>query len=263
MKKLLFSLLAMAAAIAAAEAKTLVVFYSFSNNTRTIVGDLKSQLADADIIEVEPAEEGLDYAANGYAIGCALMSAIRNNPDSEASYPAIKNVDVNFSAYSEVVVATPLWYAGMAAPMQTFLFKNGNKMNGKKTGLIVSSASSGISGVESDAKRLVPGGNFVSSLWIRSYQTSSCHSMISDWLASTGIGSASGVSSLEQSEIRLEGGQLVAYGNTDGIQVFDAMGRFMATSSTNHIDVSRMPRGVYVARIISDSNASTFRFVIR
>ena len=71
----------------------------------------------------------------------------------------------------------------MAAPLQTYLFENGKAMAGKHIGLIVSSASSGISGVESDAKRLIPEGDFFSkSLWIRSNQTSSCQSMIDSWL---------------------------------------------------------------------------------
>lgn len=55
-------------------------------------------------------------------------------------------------------------------------------MAGKKIGLIVSSASSGISGVERDAKRLIPEGNFTKSLWIRSYQVSSAPKMVSEWL---------------------------------------------------------------------------------
>jgi len=71
----------------------------------------------------------------------------------------------------------------MAAPLQTFLFQYGSQMESKNIGLIVSSASSGINGVESDAKRLIPGGHFLPpSLWIRSSQTSNCHSMIADWL---------------------------------------------------------------------------------
>ena len=44
----------------------------------------------------------------------------------------------------------------MAAPLQTFLFQYGSLMEGKSIGLIVSSSSSGISGVESDARRLIP-----------------------------------------------------------------------------------------------------------
>lgn len=75
----------------------------------------------------------------------------------------------------------------MAAPMQTFLFNNGSKMGGKNIGLIVSSGSSGISGVETDAKRLIPEGNFPSpSLWIRSSQVSSAHNLVSDWLKEIG-----------------------------------------------------------------------------
>ena len=71
----------------------------------------------------------------------------------------------------------------MAAPLQTYLFHNGNKMAGKNIGLIVSSASSGISGVEADAKRLIPDGHFLSpSLWIRSSQTSNASSMLENWL---------------------------------------------------------------------------------
>ena len=41
--------------------KTLIVYYSFTNNTHTIMTDLQSQI-DADIIRVEPAEKGIDYA---------------------------------------------------------------------------------------------------------------------------------------------------------------------------------------------------------
>lgn len=66
----------------------------------------------------------------------------------------------------------------MAALMQTFLFNCGSQMAGKNIGLIVSSASSGISGVEADCKRLVPEGNYYSkSLWIcgSSHKVSASH----------------------------------------------------------------------------------------
>lgn len=163
--------------------KTLIVYYSFTNNVHTIVTDLQTQIEDADIVRIEPAEEGLDYAANGYAIGSTLIQAIRDNPNDESSYPEIKPVNVNIADYSRIIVGAPLWWSNMAAPLQTYLFQHGNEMEGKEIGLIVSSSSSGISGVESDAKRLIPGGNFLTpSLWIRSSQTSNCHSLIVDWL---------------------------------------------------------------------------------
>lgn len=162
--------------------KTLIVYYSYTNNTHTIVSDLQTQ-TEADVLRIEPMEKGLDYAANNYAIGSALISAIRENPGDASSYPAIDPVEVQMDEYATVIVAAPLWWSNMAAPMQTFLFHYGGKMAGKNIGLIVSSASSGISSVEADAKRLIPEGNFLSpSLWIRSWQTSNCHDMIAKWL---------------------------------------------------------------------------------
>lgn len=166
--------------------KTLIVYYSFTNNVHTVVNDLRTQV-EADVVRVEPAEKGIDYAANNYAAGSALIQAIRDNPNSATSYPAIDPVEVDFEEYGTVIVAAPLWWINMAAPLQSFLFSHGAEMAGKNIGLIVSSASSGISGVEADAKRLIPDGNFLTpSLWIRSSQTSNCHSMVAEWLEDIG-----------------------------------------------------------------------------
>lgn len=162
--------------------KTLIVYYSYTNNVHSIINDLQTQI-EADVVRVEPTEKGIDYAANNYAIGSALIQVIRDNPNDANSYPSIETTIDNLSDYDRIIIGAPLWWSNMAAPLQTFLFQYGSQMEGKNIGLIVSSASSGINGVESDAKRLIPGGNFLTpSLWIRSSQTSNCHSMIADWL---------------------------------------------------------------------------------
>ena len=166
--------------------KTLVVYYSFTNNVHTVVSDLCTQI-DADTVRIQPTEKGLDYAANNYAIGSAQIQAIRDKPGDASSYPAIDPVEVQFEAYDTIIVAAPLWWSNMAAPLQTFLFNHGAEMAGKRIGLIVSSASSGIGGVEADAKRLIPDGNFLSpSLWIRSSQIAGCHDMTAEWLKKIG-----------------------------------------------------------------------------
>ncbi len=189
--------------IMSAQAKTLVVYYSYTNNVNRIVTELTRQI-EADVIRVEPTEKGLDYAANNYAIGSALISEIRNNPDDIASYPEIDPVDVDIADYNCIIIGAPLWWSNMAAPLQTFLFLHGKEMAGKKIGLIVSSASSGISGVEGDAKRLIPDGDFLSpSLWIRSSQTSNASSLLEQWLREIKYSDISGIadvfSDMEQS----------------------------------------------------------------
>lgn len=164
------------------ERNTLIAYYSYTNNVERIVTELRSQI-DADVVEIEPAEKGLDYAANNYALGTALLTAIRNNPNDASSYPAIDRVDVNLDNYDTIIIACPLWWSQMAAPFQTFLFHYGSQMADKNIGVIVSSSSSGISGVVADAKRLIPEGKFLEpNLWIRSSQTSNSRSMIEQWL---------------------------------------------------------------------------------
>ena len=198
MKQLLFALAIMFTTVAT-QAKTLIVYYSYTNNVERIVNELLTQI-EADVIEVEPAEKGLDYAANNYAVGSSQIAAIRENPSDASSYPAIDPVSVDISQYSTIIIGAPLWWSNMAAPLQTFLFQHGKEMAGKNIGLIVSSASSGISGVESDAKRLIPNGKFLSpSLWIRSSQTSNAKSLLQDWLQTIDYSNlTSGIENIEQ-----------------------------------------------------------------
>lgn len=266
MKRIAMTLAAMLLLMAAAEAKTLIVYYSFTNNTHAIATDMQSQLPDADLLRIEPAEKGLDYAANGYAIGSALISAIRANPDDPDSYPAIDPVSVDFSAYDDIVVATPLWWSNMAAPMQTFLFANGSRMAGKRMALVVSSASSGISGVEADARRLVPDGVFVSpSLWIRSSQTANCHALNAEWIAQTGIGSTSGISvagAAAEPSLTVDGTTMSVGGPVDRLSIYDAAGRLLLSTDATTADISRLAPGMYAVRMVQGDNATTVKVAV-
>jgi flavodoxin len=164
-----------------ASGKTLVVYYSYTGNCRTLATKL-AEYADADVLEIEPAEEGLRYEANNYAIGSRLIAAIREKPGDAASYPAIKPVSINAGDYDTIVIVTPLWWSNMAAIMQSYLFKEGPKMKNKNVGLIVSSSSSGISSVVADAKRLVPGAQWMGeALWINDGNRSKGDELIKAW----------------------------------------------------------------------------------
>lgn len=230
MKKIFFAIAVMLFAMTA-QAKTLIVYYSYTNNVERIVNGLRSQI-EADVIEVEPAEKGLDYAANNYAIGSAQIAAIRENPNDAASYPAIDPINVDMSQYSTIIIGAPLWWSNMAAPLQTFLFQHGKEMAGKNIGLIVSSASSGISGVESDAKRLIPEGKFLSpSLWIRSSQTSNAKTLLQNWLQAIGYNNL--VSSIKN----------VVQDHNTGFTVYSLSGvRLLADAEST----ATLPAGLYI-----------------
>lgn len=145
MKKAMLVAIFIVAAITMS-ANTLVAYYSYTNNVERIVNDLRTQI-ECDVVEIEPADKGLDYVANNYAIGTQLLNAIKANPDDASSYPAIDDIDINLDDYDTIIIACPLWWSQMAAPFQTFLFHYGPGMAGKNIGVIVSSASSGINGV--------------------------------------------------------------------------------------------------------------------
>ena len=165
-----------------ATAKTLVVYYSYTGNSREIVNTLTSQM-EADVLEIQPAEKGLKYEANNYALGTQLLNAIKANPNDASSYPAIDPVTTSPADYQNIIIVTPLWWSQMAAITQAYLFQNASKMAGKHVGLIVSSHSSGISGVVSDAERLLPQVTWMGdALWINASNHANRASLIENWL---------------------------------------------------------------------------------
>ena len=163
--------------------KTLVVYYSYTNNCHEIVTSLTSQI-EADVIRIEPEDKTQKYEADNYAIGTALLNAIKDNPNDAASYPAIDPVSItDLSGYQNIIIVTPLWWSQMAAIMQTYLFNYGAQMAGKHVALIVSSHSSGISGVVADAERLVKNVTWMGdALWINASNHGNRASLIQDWL---------------------------------------------------------------------------------
>ena len=163
-------------------AKTLVVYYSYTGNCREIVTTLTSKM-EADVLEIQPAEKGLRYEANNYALGTQLLNAIKANPNDAGSYPAIDPVTTSLSNYQNIIIVTPLWWSQMAAIMQTYLFQSASQMEGKHVGMIVSSQSSSIGGVVSDAKRLLPDVTWMGdALWINASNHSNRASLTENWL---------------------------------------------------------------------------------
>ncbi|MBR2237816.1 MAG: hypothetical protein IJ887_08060 [Prevotella sp.] len=194
--------------------KTLVVYYSYTNNCHEIVTSLTSQI-QADVMRIEPADKTQKYEANGYAIGTALLNAIKAAPNDAASYPAIDPVSItDLSQYQNIIIVTPLWWSQMAAIMQTYLFNYGAQMAGKHVALIVSSHSSGISGVVADAERLVENVTWMGdALWINASNHSNRASLIQNWLPTLNF--ADKQTATNKMYITIDGGQTLTATLTD------------------------------------------------
>lgn len=87
MKKLLIAtLLGLAAAGAQVQAKTLLVYYSFTGNIEKAADAVKDQTPTV-VLRIQPAQKGLNYAANNYSLGSDLVDQIRSKPNDAFSYP--------------------------------------------------------------------------------------------------------------------------------------------------------------------------------
>lgn len=164
--------------------KTLVVYYSYTGQCEEIVNTL-TELHPADVLRIQPEEKGLQYDADNYALGTQLLNAIKANPDDASSYPSIDPASVHLDNYRNVIIVTPLWWSQMSAIMQSYLFRNRDEMAGKTVALVVSSYSSGISGVVADAKRLLPDNVTWSgdALWINNDNRQKQETLLTEWLA--------------------------------------------------------------------------------
>ena len=165
--------------------KTLVVYFTSSGHCREIADAVKAQIPSADVVQVQTVREtsNAEYTANNYALGNELLSRINANPESADSYPPIKAIDKDVADYDRVIFITPLWHSQMAAPAQTYLFQNRAKLAGKRFAMIVSSHSSGISTVVSNARRLVPDVVWMGeSLWINNANHSNRAALVTGWL---------------------------------------------------------------------------------
>ena len=154
----------------------------------------------------------------------------------------------------------------MAAPLQTFLFTYGPQMANKNIGLIVSSASSGISGVEADAKRLIPKGKFMTpSLWIRSSQTSNCHKIISEWLEEIDYNATTSISNTDDinADIEYIAGQIHVDDRFEHVSLFNINGNKILQTTDKDIDTSNIPSGVYVAKLSNGNNSTKHKLHIK
>ena len=167
--------------------RTLIVYYSYTGHCQQIVASLTDRV-QADVIRILPADKTQKYEENDYAIGKAMIADIKEDPTKKTSYPPIDPDSTVLENYDVIIIVTPLWCSQMAAIMQAYLFENGERMAGKKIGLVASSSSSGITLVESDAKRLIPEGKFYGeSLWINDANRSKRVQLITNWLKKCGI----------------------------------------------------------------------------
>jgi flavodoxin len=162
--------------------KYLIVFYSWSGNSRSIANALHSVIGGG-IVEITTETPYTRNYNQMLDVARQEIAAI----DNTGRYPAVNNPVGNIADYDTVFIIYPLWWSRMATPMQAFLHNQSTQLRGKRLALVCTSGSSGISQTVADAKRLCPESTFIEALHIRSASINNARNLLSPWLRQLGF----------------------------------------------------------------------------
>ena len=158
--------------------RSLILYFSRSGNTSAVANEIGQQ-TNGTIIEIIPTTA---YPSDYNATLSRSQTEIKAI-DKDDIYPSLNTEIESFDNYDVIFICTPLWYSRMSTPVQSFLKKHSQKLAGKQLVLAVTSSSSGISSVISDAQRLTPNSTIIGDpLWVKSSQVENIKSIVSNWL---------------------------------------------------------------------------------
>ena len=92
--------------------KSLVLFYSCSGNTRR-VAQIIAEKTGADLREIQPETP---YPSDYDAVLAQAKQEIQRK-----NFPALRPIDMDWSAYDTVYLGTPNWWSSIAPPVASFL----------------------------------------------------------------------------------------------------------------------------------------------
>ena len=101
--------------------KKLIVYFTYTNNTKKIAEDIKSKL-NCDILEIKPVQP--------YDEDYDTVVRLEQNNETAKKTPDIQNINVDLSKYAEIILGTPVWWNTIAPVIRTFLKQN--DLSGKK-----------------------------------------------------------------------------------------------------------------------------------
>ena len=135
-------------------AKTLVVYFSYSGTTEKIAGYV-AEAADADTCRIIPEVPYTDDILKYYDSSTRAYQE-QNDPDAR---PAISGTVENINEYDVVFVGYPIWYG--QAPKILYTFLESYDFSGKTLIPFCTSGSSGIGSSETNLARLTSGATWL------------------------------------------------------------------------------------------------------
>ncbi len=167
----------MSAGVMAADAKSLVTYYSRSGNTRAVAEIIKNA-TDADIFEIQTSDPN-HYPAE-YSAAVTAAEAEKNS----GKYPAIAATPYMVQ-YDTVFVGTPCWWGTMAGPVHSFLTTV--DLSGKTVVPFNTHEGSGAGTVHTDVEQLTPNSTHKVGIAIRGSMARDATADVNKWLDEIGL----------------------------------------------------------------------------
>lgn len=156
--------------------KVLIVYYSWSGNTRTVANYIH-EIVGGDIIELEPKE--------AYTRDMNELSGIALNEKRKNARPALKTVINDMEDYDTIFIGYPNWWSDM--PMLMYTFLDEYDLSGKTIAPFVTHGESGLSGTPSKIQKEEPKAIVTEGLAVQHDNIDNSKSSVKQWISKIGF----------------------------------------------------------------------------
>ena len=157
------------------ESRSLVVYFSWSGNTRNVAESIQQQTG-SDLFEIVPKTP---YSTDYNTVVDDAKVEQQNN-----ARPEIDGSIENLDDYDTIYVGFPNWWGDM--PMILYTFFDTYDLSGKTVALFCTSGGSGLSNTVNEVKELEPNANVTEGLHIGSGASSDPDNAVAQWLEKIG-----------------------------------------------------------------------------
>lgn len=156
--------------------KTLIVYFSWGGNTRTVANHIHN-LIGGDIVEIETVVPYPDTYEQVIQIAPGQL---------ESDYrPELKTKVENMDEYDTLIVGTPIWGGHLAPPVKSFLA--GYNLAGKSIAPFCTHGGSGTAQSVSDIRSVCSDVTILNSLAVYGNRAGNARGEIEQWLKQIGI----------------------------------------------------------------------------
>lgn len=170
------AVLGLSSVVFAAPKKPLVIYFSWSGNTRTIA-QMIQESTGADLFEVQ--------VVNPYPSDYHATVDVAKKEKNANARPSLKMIKIpNLANYDMVLIGSPCWWGTL--PMAMMALLEANDLSGKSVAEFMTHEGSGLGSSEDDVKKLCPKSKILEPIAIRGGRVRNAQSEVNAWLKKIG-----------------------------------------------------------------------------